>query len=231
MAIFQERFGFTRDRWMSVSPNTSSGTLNDVSTDGLSTIRFTAATSVSGFANGYDGKELEIFNATGANLTIIHQGTGSAAANRIISPTGGNVTLTPDSAARFRYDGTTQRWRFISGAGGGSFNVSGSVQNISAGGTITVAQDGLQTIIVQGNGAPVTTSTTPFGATPPPNGTTIIIVGNNSTNTVTIPYADIANGFWINGDCTLGRGSTLTVQYMSHFLRYVEISRNDIVGV
>ncbi len=50
----------------------------------------------------------------GSNTLILgHQDTGSAAANRIISPTGADLTLGPDESAFLWYDAVTDRWRIL----------------------------------------------------------------------------------------------------------------------
>lgn len=51
------------------------------------------------------------------NIVLQHQNAGSAAANRIISPTGADYTLGPDESAALKYDPTTARWRIVWGTG------------------------------------------------------------------------------------------------------------------
>lgn len=47
------------------------------------------------------------------NIILAHQNAGSAAGNRIISPTGANLTLGPDESALLWHDDTTDRWRIM----------------------------------------------------------------------------------------------------------------------
>lgn len=47
------------------------------------------------------------------NIILAHQNAGSAAGNRIISPTGANLTLGPDESALLWHDDTTDRWRIL----------------------------------------------------------------------------------------------------------------------
>ena len=47
------------------------------------------------------------------NIVLQHQNGGSVAANRIISPTGADLTLGPDESALLWYDDTTTRWRIL----------------------------------------------------------------------------------------------------------------------
>jgi hypothetical protein len=60
---------------------------------------------------------LILLNDTDKTMTIRHESTASTAANRIITPTGGDVTC---KAAFLTYDGTAQRWRVLDVAVGGS---------------------------------------------------------------------------------------------------------------
>ena len=102
----------------------------------------------------------------------------------------------------------------------------GSTQDISASGTISFSDVTNQVLKVQGDGAAVTASNTPFGTTPPENGTIFIIQGQDSTNTVTINNNDAADGCILNGDVTLGENDQVTVYYDSVKDRYVELNRN-----
>lgn len=47
------------------------------------------------------------------NIILAHQNAGSTATNRIISPTGANLTLGPDESAALWHDDTTDRWRVL----------------------------------------------------------------------------------------------------------------------
>lgn len=92
-------------------------------------LRLTGGPSITGFANGYEGKRL-LVHAVGAPLTLQHQNAGSAAANRIITDTGAAVTVAADTSRELVYDGTTQRWRLLlAGGGGGGGGVPGGAVN------------------------------------------------------------------------------------------------------
>lgn len=82
---------------------------------------------------------------------------------------------------------------------------------------------GFQQWRVQGNTSAVTLSTTPFGTSAPQDGAQITLVGVDDTNTVTLIYSDIADGY-VGPDVTLGRFDTLTVQYNAALDRYVYVS-------
>lgn len=101
-------------------------------------------------------------------------------------------------------------------------------QSISASGNINHTDRLIQYRRIQGDGAPVTTATTPFGTNPANfvDGMRIILVGLDNTNTVEIPFADINYGCLLNGDAVLGRGQTVTLVYDETITRYVELTRN-----
>lgn len=78
----------------------------------------TAVFNVRGFnATGSgDGRLLIIFNHTSHDMTIVDESGGSAAANRIRTQTGANVTIAGANhgMAMFIYNGTDTRWDLIS---------------------------------------------------------------------------------------------------------------------
>lgn len=55
-----------------------------------------------------------IQNITGSNMSIAHQNSSATAANRIITPNGGTVTVASGFSAELYYDTVTGRWRFLS---------------------------------------------------------------------------------------------------------------------
>ena len=64
-----------------------------------------------------DGDTFKLVNVSANNVTLNHQDAGSAAANRIISPTGANYVLGADESAEIYYDATDSRWRILYGTG------------------------------------------------------------------------------------------------------------------
>ncbi len=100
-------------------------------------------------------------------------------------------------------------------------------QSISASGTISVDVDKpLQIIPIQGNGAAVELSLTPFGTEGGwKNGAMVVLVGMNDTNHVTIKTSDDAKGFIGNGKYALTKYSILKLVYLSGLDRWIEISR------
>jgi hypothetical protein len=70
----------------------------------------TGAFTINGLAGG-GIRELDIYNASGQNMTIAHQsGTDPTATNRIVSMTGADQSTTGDGWAHFIYDTTAARW-------------------------------------------------------------------------------------------------------------------------
>lgn len=93
-------------------------------TTGISTsVRVTGPTapfSIGGFIAGYNGQVLTVFNPTGQAMTITNADSGSLAANRITTVTGGDLVLGAVSSATFYYDTGPSLWILISSSGGGS---------------------------------------------------------------------------------------------------------------
>lgn len=208
--------------------NASTGNQSVVSTDNSSIIRFTNNTgpTVQGLANGLEAKLL-IISYTGSGSMIVQNESGSASASdRIITGTGGDVSLDPGASLWLYYDSTSSRWRVVGGSGGIKALVADRL-TLTASGTIAVdTAIVLQSYRVQGDSAAVTLSTTPFGASAPADGTTITLIGNDSNDTVTITNNDIAKGCILNGDATLTQYDSITLRYLSSVDRYIEINRN-----
>jgi len=100
--------------------NLANGDNNDVAVPNATIVRVTGPTApfaITGLTGGEAGRVLILLNDTDKAMTIRHASTASAAANRIFTPTGGDVTC---KAALLTYDGTAQRWRVLDVAVGGS---------------------------------------------------------------------------------------------------------------
>lgn len=97
----------------------AAGGVNDYAgADGASFARLTGGaggSSITGIANGVDGRLLVLLNVGADNVTLTHQDAASAAANRIITGTGLSVTMTTDDIVILIYDATTARWRQLTG--------------------------------------------------------------------------------------------------------------------
>lgn len=73
-----------------------------------------AAFSIEGIINGRNGRHLEIWNATGQNMTIACEGgaTGNdpTPANRIITCTGADIVTVGNGCVTLKYQSAIQRW-------------------------------------------------------------------------------------------------------------------------
>lgn len=93
----------------------TAGNNNDIALGGATFVKLSgpsAAFAVTGFAGGSDGRLLYLYNATSQAMTIRNNNTGSAAANRILTLTGADVTLRAgaQSFASFIYDAAQNLW-------------------------------------------------------------------------------------------------------------------------
>ena len=225
MAFFPERLQTTKELITREGANIAAG--NDVNLNGVSFVRVTSGTTLTGFAGGISGYELTLINNTGADLTVANNVT-STNGNRIVTGTGGNIALPNNAALYLKWSAgllTGGAWQVVGGVAGG-FKTS-LVQALAAAGTPTIGTQPFQRIKVAGSGAAVSMATTLAGGT---DGMTLLFIGDDSTNTVTIAQNDAANGFILNGDVVLSKYSTLLVQYDSASSRWVEISRNMIAS-
>ena len=226
MAFFPERLQTTKE--LITREGTAIVAGNNVALGGVSFVRATSGTSLTGLADGISGYELTLINSTGADLTIANDSASSSNGNKIVTGTGGDIALPNGAALYLKWSAnllTGGAWQVVGGVAGG-FKTS-LVQSLSAGGTPTIGTQPFQRIKVQGNAAAVNMATTLAGGT---DGMTILFQGNDSTNTVTIAINDAANGWILNGDIVLSKYSTLLVQYDSVLQRWIEISRNQIAS-
>lgn len=97
---------------------TISASQNDFSTAGENiyvTVSGASSRGITGFANGFSGRRITVFNAgTANNLLLSHESTSSSTENRISSGTGADVTLGLGDCATLVYDATASRWRIVS---------------------------------------------------------------------------------------------------------------------
>ena len=93
---------------------TTSGAINDQAlTDGIFNYRFTAATSITGFANGEIGRTIDIDNDSGADITLSHESGSSIAANRINLIGSADLTIPNKGKVTLKYC-TGSRWELVS---------------------------------------------------------------------------------------------------------------------
>lgn len=102
-----------------IQSSTSIGTQNDFAlTTGVTLLRMNNASlvTVTGFSAGVDGQRVRIVSIGAGQVDLVHQSSGSVAANRLINvATSGNTSLAAGSGtADYVYDATTARWRLVS---------------------------------------------------------------------------------------------------------------------
>jgi hypothetical protein len=83
----------------------------------VSTLRVStdAQRNFTGLIAGVDGQEITWYNIGSFNHAIICNSTSSTALNRILFPIAASQTyiIRPAASAKFKYDGTSGRWRFL----------------------------------------------------------------------------------------------------------------------
>lgn len=96
--------------------NTTTGTINNLSTASISKITFNGASAqtVTGFANPFDGKILFLNNLAGTNLVIAHNSGSSTAGNRILTGTGHDIAIPNSGGAVLQYDSGNSAWFILS---------------------------------------------------------------------------------------------------------------------
>ena len=94
------------------------GSNNNVSTAGISYLRFTNNTgpTITGFSNGFDGKILSVTNSGSGTVTIANNSGSSLVANRIVTGTNSNISLIAGASMLLQYDSNATLWRVISQA-------------------------------------------------------------------------------------------------------------------
>lgn len=105
-----------------ITPATLTANVNDYQGHGTNnsqraTVRASsdASRNVTGFdaAISRDGDTIWFINVGANDIVLQDQNAGSVATNRIISPTGADLTLNADEAALLWYDPTDTRWRIL----------------------------------------------------------------------------------------------------------------------
>ena len=106
-------------RWSNVLTEAVGGTFTDHALDTLVDVwRFTATGTITGIANGSEGRKLVITNgaAAGSGITVtITQFATSLTANRFLNPDSVDLVLEPGNTAVFLY--VSSRWRCLSATG------------------------------------------------------------------------------------------------------------------
>ncbi len=111
------------------------GSLTDLNIGTGALFRFTGATTqtLNSIANPADGRIITLINAA-ANALVITNDTGVTAANRIITGTGGSLSVPAGASVQLAYDSAASRWRVIgssAAAGGAGVNTVGTFSGTS----------------------------------------------------------------------------------------------------
>ncbi len=93
----------------------TTGTVNNVDFGNGSLFRYTGINNatLTGIANGIDGKRISIMNVSSFNLIIANESASSTDINRILTTSGANVTIPSLSTVGLQYDAAATRWRVI----------------------------------------------------------------------------------------------------------------------
>lgn len=128
--------------------STTTGANATVSTVSKSYIELTnvSLTSLNGITAGGDGQRLVLTNRTGASVTINNE-TGATAANRILTGTGGAITISNNASIELIYNTSNSRWMAVGSAGGNARVVSVSTNTV-----LTIVND---VVLVNASGSAV----------------------------------------------------------------------------
>jgi len=158
-------------------------------------VRLTGAiTSVAGVVAPANAQLLILTNLSGGALTIKNDAVATAA-NRILTGSGSDISMSNGASLWLIYGTASSRWRVVGGSGGSSVRVA-TAQPITVGGTIALTNfDSTQIVPVSGSGAAVDLSLTPFGSTASlQDGILAEIICTSDTNTVSFTFNDAPGG-------------------------------------
>jgi parallel beta-helix repeat protein len=142
----------------------SSATVDNVNFGDVSLVRLTGASSqnITGIAGGRDGERLTIINASGFTASLVNNSASSSAGNKIITGTGGNVSIPDSAVVELVYDSTAPGfWRAspVSATGGAGVNSVGAVSATPTANGATITGTTLNLAVADG-GNPGLVSTT-----------------------------------------------------------------------
>jgi len=122
----------------------ANGTNNNVVIGAFSNIRLvgpTAAFTITGVAGGVNGKKLILTNTTAQSMIIANNSSSSLAANRILTSSGSDASISGNSALTFIYDSTISEWIQTDQVSlGGPFG-DGHDGDVTISGATTLTQD------------------------------------------------------------------------------------------
>lgn len=95
------------------TPSQITGDQNNYAPGGSTFQRWSsdASRNITGLTAGVNGEYREIWNVGSNNIVLQHENASSTAANRFLTSTGADLTLSANKCAIARYDATSSRWR------------------------------------------------------------------------------------------------------------------------
>lgn len=112
--------------------------------------------TIDGVTAGSNGQHLILTNLTGAAVIIQNQSGSATAANRILTGTGGAVSLDNNASLFLIYNTSDSRWYVIGGVGGSStINLAGSGASVAAGKPVYVDSSGNAQLLDAGDDAKI----------------------------------------------------------------------------
>lgn len=179
--------------------------------------------SIEGITAPAHQQVVAVFNLTGVELIILDD-QGATTANRILTGTQSDFTFLIDAAILLIYDSTSQRWRMLGGGGSGSAPLR--LVSTFSGTSVTPTDEGDETFLYTG-GSAQTFDANGFGTLSLlTEGKRITLMGSDDTDTLYLTESDASDGYLMNGDCTLYRGSTIEFEYNATLARMVEVARS-----
>jgi len=111
-----------------------------------------SAQTITGIANGVDGRVITLVNAASQAANINNEAAGSSASNRIITGTGSNISLPAGSSVSLVYDSGASRWRVVGAAGTSDsyIQLQGSTPGTAQTGNFNISGTGIAATL-QGN--------------------------------------------------------------------------------
>jgi hypothetical protein len=109
--------------------------------------------SIDGIVAGSDGQHLVLSNLTGASVVIQNQSGSATAVDRVVTGTGGAVSLENGASLFLIYNSTDARWYVVGGSGSGSstINVVGAGAGVAAGKPVYLDSSGNAQLIDAGD--------------------------------------------------------------------------------
>ena len=122
---------------------TTTGSQNDVAIGMTSAVRYNGAATATftGIAAGANGQILYLHNPSNYTLTLSNQSLSSAAANRIVTGTGADLSVPANTSVSLQYDGTAALWRVTGSSNSANTLAAGTTGQVQFNGGTNLAAD------------------------------------------------------------------------------------------